>query len=124
MLQVSYVEHCKLYNWDFVSTAPKAGIKHIIAAQPPARKSRIADALRLEKNNLKDEVFGFSTYVAEQARSASRSTHFVESLAVRERVTAPDPPRMVGSALPCNGCLKQTSLSVQAETLARPLQEA
>ncbi len=54
------------YNWDYISTAPKAAIKHIIAAQPPARKSRIADALRLEKTNLKDDFFGFSAYVAER----------------------------------------------------------
>ncbi len=61
MLQARYVEHCKLHGWDFVKTAPKAAIKHIIAVlQPPALKSRVENALPLEKNRLNDDFFGFS----------------------------------------------------------------
>ncbi len=68
MLQSSYVEHCERRSWDFVKTSPKAAITHIIAVlQPPALKSRIGDALRLEKNHLKDDLFGFSAHLAEQA---------------------------------------------------------
>ncbi len=68
MLQASYIEHCKRRGWDFANTAPKAAVKHIVAVlQPPALKSRVEDALRLEKNHLKDEFFGFSEYLAEQA---------------------------------------------------------
>ncbi len=68
MLQASYVEHCKRRGWDFINTAPKAAIKHIIAVlQPPALRSRFEDALRLEKNHLKYDFFGFSAYLAEQA---------------------------------------------------------
>ena len=68
MLQASYVEHCKRRGWDFVNTAPKAAVKHLVAVlQPPALKSRVEDALQLEKNHLKSDFFGFATYLAEQA---------------------------------------------------------
>ncbi len=43
MLQARYVEHCKRRGWDFVNTAPKVAVNHIIAG-PPALKSRIEDA--------------------------------------------------------------------------------
>ncbi len=50
----------------FVSIALKAAMKYNVAAEPPVLKSLVDDALRLEKNNLKDDFFGFSAYVAEQ----------------------------------------------------------
>ncbi len=38
-------------------------IKHLVAVfQPPALKSRVEDALRLEKNDLKDDFFGFADF--------------------------------------------------------------
>ncbi len=42
MLQASYVGHCKRCGWDFVNTASKAAVKHILAVlQPPALKARV-----------------------------------------------------------------------------------
>ncbi len=61
MLQTSYLELCERRGWTFVETAPKAAIKHLVAVlQPPVLKSRVEDALRLEKNDVKDDSFGFS----------------------------------------------------------------
>ncbi len=46
------MDHCKPHGWDFVSTAPNAAVKHIIAVlQPAALKSSVEYALRLEKNH-------------------------------------------------------------------------
>ncbi len=60
-------------------------MKHIIAVlQPPALKSRAEDALRLEKNHLKDELFGFSAYLAEQAEICE-SFHPLRSYGVAEK---------------------------------------
>eukprot|EP00171_Calliarthron_tuberculosum_P023413 IDg23413t1 len=45
MLQASYVEHCKRHGWDFVNTAPKAAVKHIIEVlQPPELQTRVENA--------------------------------------------------------------------------------
>ncbi len=68
ILQASYMEHCKRCGWDFVDNAPKSSIKHIFAVlQPPALKSGLEDALRLKKNHFKNDFFGFSAYLAEEA---------------------------------------------------------
>ncbi len=68
MLQTSYPELCERRGWTFVEKAPKAAIKHLVAVlQPPVLKSRDEDALRLEKNDLKDDFFGFADFLADEA---------------------------------------------------------
>ncbi len=69
MLQASYAEHSKRPCWDFVNTALKAAINHIIAVlQPLALKPRVEDALPLKKNYLMNDFFEFSACLAEQAK--------------------------------------------------------
>ncbi len=69
MLHTSYVELCERRGWTFVEKSPKAAIKHLVAVlQPPALKSRVEDALRLEKNDLKDDFFGFADFLADEAK--------------------------------------------------------
>ncbi len=68
LLQTSYLELCECRGWTLVEKAPKAAIKHLVAVlQPPALKSRVEDALRLEKNDLKDDFFGFADFLADEA---------------------------------------------------------
>ncbi len=56
MLQTIYLELRERRGWTVVEKAPKAAIKYLVAVlQPPALKSRVEDALRLEKNVLKDD---------------------------------------------------------------------
>ncbi len=68
MLQTSYMELCELRGGTLFEKAPKAAIKHLISVlQPPALKTRVEDALRLEKNDLKDGFFGFADFLADEA---------------------------------------------------------
>ncbi len=68
MLQTSYLELCERRGWTFVEKAPEAAIKHVVAVlQPPAFKSRVQEALRLEKNDLKDDFFSFADFLADEA---------------------------------------------------------
>ena len=68
MLQTSYVELCERRGWRFYENAQKAAIRQIIAVlQPPELKSRVQDSIKLEKNYLEDDFFGFMEYLAEEA---------------------------------------------------------
>ncbi len=68
ILQIIYIELCERRGWTFVKKAPKAAIKHLIAfLQPNTLKSRVEDALRLEKNDFKDDFFGFTDSLADEA---------------------------------------------------------
>ncbi len=68
MLQTSYFELCERRGWNFVEKALKSAIKHLVAVlQPPVLKSRVEDALRLEKNDLKDDFFSFADFLTDEA---------------------------------------------------------
>jgi len=68
MLSASYMEFCEKRGWNFIEKAPKVAIKHIISVlQPPQLKSRIQDAIELEKSSLEDKYFEFMEYLSEKA---------------------------------------------------------
>jgi len=68
ILQTAYLDLCNRRGWNFVETAPRAAVKHILSViQPPELKSRLHNALKLEKNELEDDFFGFCNYLQEQS---------------------------------------------------------
>ena len=68
MLSASYLELCEKRGWKFIDNAPKAAIKHIISVlQPPRLRTRMEDALQLERADLKDDYFGFMEFLGEKA---------------------------------------------------------
>ena len=67
-LQTSYIELCERRGWKFFETAQKAAIKHLCAVlQPPELKTRVVDALKLEKHDLEEDFFGFVEFLADEA---------------------------------------------------------
>lgn len=88
ILSASYIELCEKRGWEFVEKAPKAAIKHIISiVQPPRLKTRMEDALQLERSDLKYDYFGFMEYLAEKAEI------FEEVTPLREFRKSGDPPK-------------------------------
>lgn len=68
MLSASYLELCEKRGWKFVENSPKAAIQHIISVlQHPQLKTRMEDALKLEKADLKADYFGFMDFLADKA---------------------------------------------------------
>lgn len=68
MLSASYLELSEKRAWKFVETSQKAAIKHIISVlQPPKLKTRVQDALELEKADLKNDCFGSMEFLSEKA---------------------------------------------------------
>ena len=68
MLSASYLELCDKRGWNFIDTAPKAAVKHIVSVlQPPKLKQRIEDALELEQSALEDKYFDFIEFLTEKA---------------------------------------------------------
>ncbi len=82
MLRASYVEHCKRRGWDFVSTAPKAGIKHIIAVMQRPRSSTVSKTLFYWRRTISRTIYSGSRRTWRS--TASRSTHFVAEGRPRE----------------------------------------
>jgi len=68
ILQTAYLDLCNRRGWNFVETAPKAAVRHILSViQPPELKNRLHNALKLEKNDLEDDFFGFCRFLQEQS---------------------------------------------------------
>ena len=73
MLQTSYIELCERRGWKFYENAQKAAIKQICSVlQPPELKTRVQDAIKLEKYYLEDDFFGFMEYLQEEAAICER----------------------------------------------------
>lgn len=59
ILSASYIELCDKRGLQLVGKAHNAAVKHIVSVlQSPKRKTRVEDALQLEKVKLKNEYFG------------------------------------------------------------------
>lgn len=68
MHQNSYLELCERLGWEFVEKAPKSAIKHILSAlQPPRLKSKIEDALQLDRADLKADIFSFLEFLSDES---------------------------------------------------------
>lgn len=68
ILSASYLYIWEKKSWKFIDTIPKAAIKYIISVlKPPRLKSRIEDALQLERSDLKSDYFGFMEFLADKA---------------------------------------------------------
>ncbi len=69
MLQANYLECCERLGLAFDEKATKAAIEHLVAVlQPQALKARVGDAVRIEKNDLKDYFFGSAGFTADEAK--------------------------------------------------------
>lgn len=98
MLNASYARFCKQRGWKLVQDSPKAAIEHIISAlQPPALKTIMQDALRLEKTSLQNDYKGFMKYLGE------KSIVYEEAQPLREYRQSSSKPRA-----PPNAAEKQT----------------
>ena len=68
MPQTSYIELCGHRGWKFYDNAQKTAMKHICSVlQPPELKSGIEDALKLGKNELEQDFFGYADFLADEA---------------------------------------------------------
>ena len=73
MLQTSYMELCERRGYNFVEEAPEAAVQHLIAVlQPPALKSLVEDALKLTRRGLKEDFFGFASFLADEAEMCEK----------------------------------------------------
>ncbi len=68
VLQTRCIDFCERHAWTFVEKARKRFINHLVAVvQPPALKSRVEDALRLEKCDVKEDFFSSAEFLADEA---------------------------------------------------------
>lgn len=88
-------------GWNFVEKAQKAAVKDIVAVlQPPLLKMPIEDALRLEKNELKDDFFGFLDSLADKLKCVNASSRFVTTRKQIRKSRRRTIPKMFQVSLP------------------------
>ena len=86
MLSASYLELCGKRASNFVENSRKEGIKHIIfVVQPPRLKSRLEDALQLERADLKKDYFRFMDFLADKSEVFEEVQTLRECLDSRKR---------------------------------------
>lgn len=85
MWETAYVSLYEKSGWKFIDDAKKAAVKPLLAAaQPPLLKTRIDDALQLEKNSKKSDFFGFCNVLADKAETCERYQSLPEYVRMKQ----------------------------------------